>query len=583
MKQLIKQIPATDSDFSEIIRNNNFYVDKTRYIPYFEESQRKFAIFLRPRRFGKSLFLSTLHYYYGIEHKDSFQELFGNYFIGDPQNTTKTASSFYILRFDFSGINTQNKETLQKDFTSKVFSGISTFINRYNLASELFSTEEIDLSSGHSALESFYRLLSRSGFSGKIFILIDEYDHFTNELFSFDIEYFRDIVTGNGWVRKFYETIKKLVGAGIVTRFFATGVTPVTLDAMTSGFNIARNLSFQGELHEMMGFTESEVLKMINGTFDEPEKLNLSQIVKDIRSWYNGSRFSVDGAEKLYNPQMMCYFLDSLKTTGRYPNPMADITVVSDYGKISKIMELLPGKPSSEVISEVLEKESIREGLTLQFNFEVDITKMDIVSLLFYNGLLTIESGRANTYTYIVPNYVIKQLYWAFFRSKLSQKLKYDYSNPVVSDIVAQMGEEGKVDLLIDCVNSIFRKLSNRDLMNYREIDLKLLFVSILSMSPEYLLYSEFETDRIYTDLLVLRNSEYNRKYQYLFEFKYIKDASEEKIEKAKEFGIKQLEEYLRTEKISGIDHLKAYLIIYSGKKHGRVFEVENPTHPRTT
>jgi len=188
--------------------------------------------------------------------------------------------------------------------------------------------------------------------------------------------------------------------------------------------------------------------------------------------------------------------------------------------------------------------------------------------------LLTIGSVRANTYTYIVPNYVIKQLYWAFFRSKLSQKLDFEYSNPVVTDLVAQMGEEGKIDLLIECVNNIFKKLSNRDLINYKEIDLKLLFVSVLSMSPEYILYSEFESDRKYTDLLVLRNSEYNLKYQYLFEFKFIKDETEDKFEKMKETGLKQLSDYIKTEKISSIDSLKAYLIIYSGKKQGRFFEV---------
>ncbi|GAB1443798.1 hypothetical protein MASR2M39_26410 [Ignavibacteriales bacterium] len=168
----------------------------------------------------------------------------------------------------------------------------------------------------------------------------------------------------------------------------------------------------------------------------------------------------------------MYLFFRQFKRTGKYPNPMPVITVASDYAKISKIIDLIPGRISSEIIDEVLENESIREGLTLQFNFELNITKVDLVSLLFYNGLLTIESVRANTYTYIVPNYVIKQLYWAFFRNRLSQKLDFEYSNPVVTDIVVQMGEEGKIDLLIECVNNIFKKLSNRDLINYKEIDL---------------------------------------------------------------------------------------------------------------
>ena len=145
--------------------------------------------------------------------------MFGGYYIGDPRNTTVTANSYHILRFDFSGIHSQNKETLQKDFTARVFAGISSFLDCYGLNSDKLAKEKIDSTSGHSALESFFRLLSEDNFKGRIFILIDEYDHFTNELFSCDLEFFKDIVTRNGWVRKFYETIKIYVGAAMLAVF----------------------------------------------------------------------------------------------------------------------------------------------------------------------------------------------------------------------------------------------------------------------------------------------------------------------------------------------------------------------------
>jgi hypothetical protein len=251
----------------------------------------------------------------------------------------------------------------------------------------------------------------------KIYILIDEYDHFTNELFAFNMGHFKEIVSRNGWVRKFYEVIKTYMGEGVIDRFFATGVTPVTLDSMTSGFNVAKNISLELKFNEMAGFTETELRGLVENTIYEDGKFDINHLIRDMRDWYNGSRFSPEGGEKLYNPQLVISFLADFSEKFKFPERMVDHNVTSDYKKITNILAPLSDEQRRLVVDEVLTTERIFEGLTLQYNFERDFTKTDAVSLLYYNGLLTIEDSFTGLMTYSIPNYVVKQLYWEFFRA----------------------------------------------------------------------------------------------------------------------------------------------------------------------
>lgn len=268
-RKMKKRIPSKSSNYASLIEENAYYVDKTAYIQGLESISDKYLFFLRPRRFGKSLHFSMLGYYYGIQHKDRFEELFGQYFIGKPENTTPLKNSYYILNFSFSGIKTQEPENIEKEFNSEVSSQILSFLNTYSIGTDEDSRVfEGDLSSP-DLMRKFFTLFKKFVPSGKIYILIDEYDHFTNELFSFNREHFKDVVSRNGWVHKFYEVIKQFMGEGIVDRFFATGVTPVTLDSMTSGFNVAQNITLDYRFHEMAGFTEAELRGLIENTIYE--------------------------------------------------------------------------------------------------------------------------------------------------------------------------------------------------------------------------------------------------------------------------------------------------------------------------
>ncbi|OQY10180.1 MAG: 9-O-acetyl-N-acetylneuraminate esterase, partial [Fusobacteriia bacterium 4572_132] len=224
-----KKIPYGISNFEKLIKENYYFIDKTKYIEILENLNEQYLIYLRPRRFGKSLFVSMLEYYYGIEYKDN--NLFNELYIG--KKPTQKRNSYYILKFNFSGINTNTDEKTRKGFNNNIIESIKNFIFNYEL-------DEYKIKENHEAsdiLRTFFSYV-RKKIKGKIYVLIDEYDHFANEILGFNYEFFKKSVAQNGFVRKFYEELKNETGSGLVDRIFITGVTPITLDSLTSGFNI---------------------------------------------------------------------------------------------------------------------------------------------------------------------------------------------------------------------------------------------------------------------------------------------------------------------------------------------------------
>ena len=270
-----KIIPYGISSFKELRLQNYIYIDKTKYIEILEKYGEKYIFFLRPRRFGKSLFLSMLNSYYDINTKAQFDQLFNGLYIGE--NPTPYANSYYILNFNFSGLNTSSQEILISEFSSIVLEALNKFCEIYDLDFE-YTKEGLP----SVVLRSF---LSRveSKISGKIYVLIDEYDHFANELLSFQTEVFEETISKTGFVRKWYEVLKNGTATGIVDRIFVTGVSPITLDSLTSGFNIAKNKTGDINLNEMMGFTEEEVLNLCNDILTEGDLTG--DILKELKNW----------------------------------------------------------------------------------------------------------------------------------------------------------------------------------------------------------------------------------------------------------------------------------------------------------
>jgi hypothetical protein len=219
----VKPIPYGVSDYKKIIEEGRAYVDKTMYIRFLEDAE-DYILFLRPRRFGKSLFASMLGYYYDIAQKDNFDLLFSNTDIG--KNPTTRKNSYYVLKFNFSGISTDSDEILLDDFTQRVRVTLLAFCERYHLDITL------EMKSPHAQLFQFFTQFQVK-YNGKIYVIIDEYDHFANQLLSSNYEAFKTAITRGGFVRAWYEVLKEVAGT-IVERIFITGVSPISLDIHTS-------------------------------------------------------------------------------------------------------------------------------------------------------------------------------------------------------------------------------------------------------------------------------------------------------------------------------------------------------------
>lgn len=251
--------------------------------------------------------------------------------------------------------------------------------------------------------------------------MIDEYDHFANELVAFCLDEFKNSVSRTGYVRKFYERIKTATGGGTVDRIFITGVSPVTLDSLTSGFNIGTHLTLDLLFHNMMGFTEAEVAEILIGV-GVAEDL-LPTVLGDIRQWYNGYLFNGKVQTRLYNPDMVLYFASRYGRRRAYPEELLDTNIASDYGKLRQLFRV-EGQEAQNlaVLHELITEGQVAAQLTQQFSFEKDFTNDDLISILFYLGIVTIKQPQLSRYIFEPPNFVITQLYFRYFQQLILQQ-----------------------------------------------------------------------------------------------------------------------------------------------------------------
>ena len=287
-----------------------------------------------------------------------------------------------MLKFDFSGMLTESKKALINSFSTGVSTDIQGFFSAYK---GMFDREDLQkiIAEGSAAgmLRQLWSVVRESAPGKKIYILIDEYDHFANELIAFHLDTFKESVSRNGFVRKFFEVIKEATGEGLVDRMFVTGVSPVTLDSLTSGFNIGKKISLEPDLHDMMGFTQQETSDLLSfaGVPDE----SLPKTLEELSGWYNGYLFHPDARNRLYNPNMLIYFGDHYQQYGKYPEKLLDENIASDYSKIRRMLESGGQTTALNIQEEVLEKGWVRASLTIQFTFDRLWVKDDFTSLLF--------------------------------------------------------------------------------------------------------------------------------------------------------------------------------------------------------
>ena len=565
------KIPYGVSGFESIREEGYEYIDKTRYIEKIEKE--RYCMYVRPRRFGKTLFTTMLDAYYAIDKKDKFEALFKGLYIYDTQTNNK--NNYYIMNFDFSGMlfdNSMNLQEIENAFNMKVYNDCMRFIERYRL--------DISLNENYKAatmLETLLRSFQGLHLDNNIYIIIDEYDHFTNGLLEGNCEKFLNILGKAGFVRAFYEVIKTYTKYNVVERFFGTGVAPITLDSMTSGFNITTSLTLNQEYIDMTGLNETEVRNLVNKVESAPEKQE--EIYKELKENYDGYIFSKKNLQHIFNPTLVMYYLDNYIKLGSKPEDMIDKNLTTNAEKLRNLIQMVNKKQNYEIVEELMLEGAI-EGKILQ-SFELDkrFGREDFLSMLFYNGYITIKSydDLATVTTFTIPNYISKKLYAEYMLSLVQEDKRYEMSSTKLEIAIAKFARQGDIVDTIEYIKEFLMYCGVRDRENFNETNLKHIIQWLFAFSRAYFVYSEYPSLQGFSDLFV-KNADSSRDlYQAVIELKYIpkKDGTKENIKRVQKEAREQMKEYLKDERLSAEHKLKAYAITFVGFENYYLEEIE--------
>jgi hypothetical protein len=530
--------------------------------------------FIRPRKFGKSTFLTTLRSYYDINAKDGFEQIFGNLYIG--KHPTPERNSYAIMEFDFSGLNTSSEEKFATDFSQAVQDAVCKFLRAYehiipeagDLLQRIFGKEpEI------SVMSDAFNL----AFSGKIkiYILIDEYDHFANDLIAMGTQagkdFYKTMVAASGMVRDFYERIKEETKSSTVYRTFVTGISPVMFDDLTSGYNIAEILTLNPRYNEMLGFTQAEVETLMLETGVDPALINV-----DMEAYYNGYLFHKDGKNRVYNPSMILYFFEQIRDMGKPPKNIIDPNLHTDY---SRLQRLAKNDKNRETLLQI-----IREGGTVSRileKFSIDMLDDDsyFISLLFYMGMLTVGEPYQFRLKLRIPNYSIKIQYWEYLaRYVMTTSPDITVKNGPLHDAIYALAMEGDVQGFIAYISeNAFSKLSDYDLQRFDEKYIQILMFAYLVISNAYILISEYKTAPGQADIFLQRNPLYPEiRHEWVFEIKYCKtSAKDSEIAEKRREGMEQLKQRLQSYRIKDRPGLKGVLLFFTGKNKFEITEIK--------
>ncbi len=545
------KLPYGISNYEEIIRDGYEYVDKTEYIEKLENLSEKRIMFLRPRKFGKTLFTSVLENYYDVKKADKFEELYGNTYIG--KNPTENKNKYYILRFNFSGIDTSTVESTINGFKNEVLSSIQVFVSKYSIDFYVNWEQEAE-----NVLDNLIKSFGVQKGNEKIYVIIDEYDHFANELLGFAPDKFRDLVSKNGKVRKWYEILKKGTET-VIDRIFITGVAPITLDSLTSGFNIGKDITQDVEFNEMMGFTKEELIEMLDR--QEINKEEQEEILPIMKNNYDGYKFSIGANKQIYNSNMCLYFLTDYVRLGEIPSRLIDMNIASDYSKLGNMLDLCVGENKEEILERTISGEGIASEITEKFNPAIEFTEKDMISMLYYLGYLTIAGEEFGYPKLKIPNIVMKEIYSDYFIKAIKKVINVNINENYVQ-ITKEIAQDGKIDKILELLKTYINNLSNRDLIKFDEKYVKLIFYCISMNLNLYRVKSEMEVQRKYPDLLLIPKQKPEEYYSVMIEFKYLKKEEKNKLEEKQKEAKEQIKEYSKFEEIKSLHKLRKYTVV---------------------
>ncbi|MEE4356682.1 MAG: AAA family ATPase [Desulfococcaceae bacterium] len=591
------KFPYGICDFRKITTKGYFYCDRSDRIPLLERAE--YQLFLRPRRFGKSLLLSMLANYYDVAKKDEFDTMFGHLKIG--QNPTELRNSYFILKWDFSCVDpTGTAADIKKGLWNHINSRIKGFIRYY----ENFDLHGIEVNPD-DVLTSIDSLISAVRMTAyPIYLLIDEYDNFANQVMMGvqrdSQEMYEALVHEAGPLRTLFKTVKASASESLFDRIFITGVSPVVMSDITSGYNIATNIYLYPQFNDICGITEEEIhgaLEELTGKCVFGEK-DIRTAPDMMRIWYNGYRFSPDADSFVYNPTLCLYFLDYLELNRKYPRRMLDTNLATDDAKLDYIAQVSAGRQMllellredrTVSVSDISDRFGIREMLTEERkNHEF------MASFLCYFGVLTIKGEEPDGRISLkIPNLVIRGLY----AERICEMLLPDPSlRDEGKNAARQLYEKGHMEPVCAFIeNHYFRVFGNRDYRWANELTVKTAFLTLLYNDTLYVMDTESELDRRYADLTMIIRPDMRRFtiLDILIEFKFVplkesglsgeeaRNLSEEElrhlpsVHKQMEEAKKQVEDYGKVlEKRFGNLRLRKFAVVSLGFERLRWAEV---------
>jgi hypothetical protein len=514
------RFPYGLSDFATLIGEGYFYQDRTDRIPLLEEAGRQ-LIFIRPRRFGKSLLLSMLEHYYDVNRAARFDALFGHLAIG--QHPTPLRNQYFVMKWDFSLVKAQGAV---KEIEAALHQHLNDRIAQFAADYATYLTRPITIrpENAISSLESV--LTATTATPHKIYLLIDEYDNFANEVLMARQEHYEALLYGEGLLKTVFKAVKAAASGRGVDRVFITGVSPVVLSDMTSGYNVGENIYLEPAFNDLCGFTEAELAAVLARMTEEGGAWSAVEALETMRTFYNGYRFSARARESLYNPTLSLYFLKYLSRHGEYPDPLLDENLAMDRNKLTYIARLPHGealliKALSRDDAVTIPQLARRFGVQDMVNRVKDQPFM--ASLLYYFGVLTWAGLTPfNECVLKVPNLVARSLYV----ERLQEIWLPEYEDrECIGQIRKQACQTGELQPLCDFVERrYFQVLSNRDYRWSNELLVKIAFMTLLFDDRLYMMVSELETDRGYVDLSLIVRPDM-RRFQALdlvLEFKYL-------------------------------------------------------------
>lgn len=556
-QQQVKGIPYGMQNWEEVRLSNYYYVDKSRFIPKIEASNR-FFFFIRPRRFGKSLLMHMLRKYYDVNRAERFDRLFGDLYIGS--QPTALRNSYLVLFLDFSAFagDLEGYKARMDDYCNMQY---VSFMREYG---DVFTPEDINemkqRCGAANQLSYIVDLCFKAG--RKIYLFIDEYDHFTNAILSdpsTEPDY-KAQTHGTGAFRAFFNAIKSGTDSAI-DRLFVTGVSPVTMDDLTSGFNIGTHYTAWREFNDMVGFTENDVREMLDYyrqyyTF----RHTTDELIDIMRPWYDNYCFSEDCLDNptMYNSDMVLYFLNwYIHNGGTMPDTMLDNNIRTDYNKLRMLIRKDHGfNNDASIVQTIIETGGITAELKSSFPSETITSPDNFVSLLYYFGLLTIAGSRRGKTQFRIPNQVVREQMYGYITEAYRQnELSTDaYRQGLLMEAMAFDGDwKPYFEYLAD---TLHRFASQRDRQK-GEAFVHGFTLAQTCMSRIYLPISELDAgvDGGYADIYLqpMLGIYPDIEHSYLLELKYVRSsATDADVEQARRTAIDQLTRYQQRSEVIG-------------------------------